>query len=66
MPTKDHWDNPLYFDISKDRKHFIIMSLGSDGLPDENLVYWFPASETFRDIACFDLVFLSSPQGTVH
>ncbi|MCI0443631.1 hypothetical protein L0244_38205 [bacterium] len=66
MPTTDYLGNPLYFDISKDRKHFIVMSLGSDGLPDSEFLYWYPPSETWRDIACYDLVFLSSPQGTVH
>jgi hypothetical protein len=66
LPTTDYWGNPLYYDITADRKSFIVISIGSDRAADSVLVYHFRPNETWRDIAYTDLVFLSTPEGIVH
>jgi hypothetical protein len=66
LPTTDYWGNPLYYDITANRKSFIVISLGTDKASDSNLIYHFPCNENWRDIAYTDLVFLSTPEGIVH
>lgn len=63
LPNEDWWGNPLYFDITKDRKHYLIMSLGSDGKPDPDFTSSWDISDTHYDIVLYDAFFVSLPKG---
>jgi hypothetical protein len=66
LPTQDYWGNPLYFDISNDRRHFVIVSLGADGIPDTNIrLVWDPV-EVDTDIIYYDFTFISAPDEVTH
>jgi len=63
LPTVDYWQHPFFWDVSADRKHFIVISLGSDGEADTDLVSYFSAKDSWHDIAFYDLFFLSFAEG---
>ena len=66
LPTVDYWGHPLYYDVSADRKHLVVISLGSDGDADQDLVSYFPVKEPWHDVACFDMCLLSFAYGYVR
>jgi hypothetical protein len=54
LPTTDAWGHPLYFDISVDRRSFVVVSLGADARPDTERIHYWPAQEEWHDIFSVD------------
>lgn len=66
LPTEDFWGGPLYYDISADRLHYILISLGSDWKVDAEWKLVFSAEETFHDIVMYDGSLVSFAEGMVQ
>lgn len=65
IPAKDPWGNPYLYGISKDKKHFVLICTGSDGVRDSKTLPSKPAGTTCieDDIIFRDDSFVQWPEG---
>ena len=66
MPTKDAWGGPILAAVSRDRRVYTLVSLGSDGKKDASVMYAYPPAEPWHDLIFLDGSFISAPDGVTH
>jgi len=66
VPFLDGWGHPIFASASADRKHYSIVSLGSDGQRDVSCAYVWPLRESWRDLILIDGSFVSAPESWTH
>jgi len=65
-PLLDAWGTPLICSVSRDRKRYMLVSLGSDRARDQTCAYVWPSREAWHDLIVVDETFVSAPDEFEH